>query len=119
LERLYISKLLSQKKRHADMVTMMKSVIDANLWLSLHGRMILSIRCKNAISDHRSSLRHLSAVLQSGDAQRSAAHASRLREFRSRVSVELDTLFREVIGLIDARQFPRCVTPMRSCSTTS
>ncbi|KAJ3274178.1 hypothetical protein HDV01_003461 [Terramyces sp. JEL0728] len=101
-DQVYMAKLSEQAERYEEMVKFMKFEQD----LSIEERNLLSVAYKNVITGRRTSWRILSAIQQKEEPT-NPEHTNKIKEYRSKIEVELTDICNEILALLEAVLIPK------------
>ena len=102
-ELIYMAKVCEQTERFDDMLGYMKSVVtDFNQELTVEERNLLSVAYKNSVGSRRTAWRVLCSIEGKEDTK-SSSHSNLLKDYKSKIEKELDTICNEIIGFLDTK----------------
>lgn len=104
-ETVHRARIAEQAERYDDMAKAMKQVTEMGKSLDNEARNLLSVAYKNVVGARRSSWRIISSIEQKGD--HSEKKLAMVREYRKKIEVELDSICKEVLGLLDNYLIPK------------
>uniref|UniRef100_A0A7S2ABI5 14-3-3 domain-containing protein n=1 Tax=Stereomyxa ramosa TaxID=1078864 RepID=A0A7S2ABI5_9EUKA len=102
----YIAKLSEQAERYDEMVDAMKKVAKLNTELSVDERNLLSVAYKNVIGSRRAAWRILSSIEQKEESKGNQQHVARVKEYRSKIEVELKDICGDIFSLLNDNLIP-------------
>jgi 14-3-3 protein epsilon len=108
---LSLIQILDEAGRQQDMVTLMKQVIALDPSLNAEQRNLLSVSYKSLVSDRRTAIRALSALLDHPDTKLSSARIDRVTAIRSNIIAELEAHCVDLIELINASLLTKADDP--------
>ena len=98
---LYTIKLAEQAGRYEEMVEPMKKIAMTKLVLNTEERNLFSVAYKNAVGTKRTAWRTLASIEQREETKPNNNHLPLLRQFKSKVEDELNSICTDVITLLD------------------
>lgn len=104
----YLAKLAEQAERYEEMVEYMEKVVK-NLGseeLTVEERNLLSVAYKNVIGARRASWRITSSIEQKEESRGNENHVKVIKEYRSKVEVELTSICDGILKLLDSHLVP-------------
>ena len=103
-----MAKLAEQAERYEEMVEFMEKVSASveNEELTVEERNHLSVAYKNVIGARRASWRIISSIEQKEESRGNEDHVSTIRDYRSKIEVELSNICDGMLKLLDTRHFP-------------
>ncbi|KAJ0631522.1 putative 14-3-3 protein [Helianthus annuus] len=104
----YTAKLAEQAERYDEMVEAMKKVAKIGVELTVEERNLLSVGYKNVIGARRASWRILSSIEQKEESRGNDQNAKRIKEYRQKVELELDTICNDIMSVINDHLIPSC-----------
>jgi len=102
----YMAKLAEQAERYDEMVESMKKVAQLDAELTVEERNLLSVAYKNVIGARRASWRIVSSIEQKEESKGNDAHVSRIKEYRSKIEGELQSICTDIIGVLTDHLVP-------------
>jgi len=105
-ENVYMAKLAEQAERYDEMVQAMKKVAALDVELTVEERNLLSVAYKNVIGARRASWRIISSIEQKEENKGNETHVKRIKEYRSKVDLELSEICRDILELLDKHLIP-------------
>jgi len=109
-DQVYVAKLAEQAERYDEMVESMKTVAKLNLELTVEERNLLSVAYKNVIGARRASWRIISSIEQKEENKGNETHVARIKEYRSKVEKELQTICGDILDILDQHLIPSSTT---------
>ncbi|KAG6497122.1 14-3-3-like protein [Zingiber officinale] len=107
-DNVYLAKLAEQAERYEEMVEFMEKVVK-NLGseeLTVEERNLLSVAYKNVIGARRASWRITSSIEQKEESRGNENHVKVIKEYRSKVEVELTKICDGILKLLDSHLVP-------------
>jgi len=101
-----MAKLAEQAERYDEMVESMKKVAQLDAELTVEERNLLSVAYKNVIGARRASWRIVSSIEQKEESKGNDAHVSRIKEYRSKIEGELQSICTDIIGVLTDHLVP-------------
>ncbi|KAK4745667.1 hypothetical protein SAY87_011979 [Trapa incisa] len=105
----YLAKLAEQAERYEEMVQFMqKLVLGATPAgeLTVEERNLLSVAYKNVIGSLRAAWRIISSIEQKEEGRKNEEHVVLVKEYRSKVEVELSHVCSSILSLLDSNLIP-------------
>ena len=104
--------LAEQAERYEEMVEYMKQVAQkATGDLSLEERNLLSVAYKNVVGARRASLRIIGSILAKEESKGDAGRCSMVKNYKSKVEDELNTVCMDILTLLDATLIKKDLAP--------
>src|SRR3984885_11259338 len=92
------------------MVENMKVVASADQELSVEERNLLSVAYKNVIGARRASWRIVTSIEQKEEFKGNSAHVPLIKEYRSKIEVELAQICDDILDVLDKHLIPSSKT---------
>lgn len=92
------------------MVTYMKEVAQLGGELSVDERNLLSVAYKNVVGTRRASWRIISSIEQKEESKGSDKHVATIKEYRSKIELELEKVCEDVLNVLDTSLIPNAAT---------
>lgn len=92
------------------MVTYMKEVAKLGGELTVDERNLLSVAYKNVVGTRRASWRIISSIEQKEESKGSDKHVSTIKEYRSKIELELEKVCQDVLDVLDDALIPNAAT---------
>jgi 14-3-3 protein epsilon len=92
------------------MVTYMKEVAQLGGELTVDERNLLSVAYKNVVGTRRASWRIISSIEQKEESKGSDKHVSTIKEYRSKIELELEKVCEDVLDVLDKSLIPNAAT---------
>lgn len=92
------------------MVENMKIVASENRDLSVEERNLLSVAYKNVIGARRASWRIVTSIEQKEESKGNSAHVPLIKEYRSKIEVELAQICDDILDVLDKHLIPSSKT---------
>lgn len=92
------------------MVTYMKKVAELGGELTVDERNLLSVAYKNVVGTRRASWRIISSIEQKEESKGSDKHVSTIKEYRSKIELELEKVCQDVLDVLDQSLIPNAAT---------
>jgi hypothetical protein len=92
------------------MVTYMKEVAKLGGELTVDERNLLSVAYKNVVGTRRASWRIISSIEQKEESKGSDKHVSTIKEYRSKIELELEKVCQDVLDVLDESLIPNAAT---------
>jgi 14-3-3 protein epsilon len=92
------------------MVTYMKEVAKLGGELSVDERNLLSVAYKNVVGTRRASWRIISSIEQKEEQKGSDKHVGTIRDYRSKIELELEKVCQDVLDVLDESLIPNAAT---------
>jgi len=102
----YMAKLAEQAERYDEMVESMKKVAQLDAELTVEERNLLSVAYKNVIGARRASWRIVSSIEQKEESKGNDSHVSRIKEYRSKIESELQSICTDIISVLTDHLVP-------------
>ena len=122
----FLARLCEQAERYDEMVTYMKEVAKIGGELTVDERNLLSVAYKNVVGTRRASWRIISSIEQKEESKGSDKHVSTIKDYRSKIELELERVCQDVLDVLDESLIPNaasgeskvfyhkmCVAPLR------
>ena len=93
-----------------EMVENMKTVASEDRDLTVEERNLLSVAYKNVIGARRASWRIVSSIEQKEESKGSDKHVTIIREYRSKIELELEKVCEDVLEVLDQSLIPKAET---------
>ncbi|KAK4075462.1 uncharacterized protein Triagg1_4583 [Trichoderma aggressivum f. europaeum] len=106
----FLARLCEQAERYDEMVTYMKEVAQLGGELSVDERNLLSVAYKNVVGTRRASWRIISSIEQKEESKGSDKHVSTIKEYRSKIELELEKVCEDVLDVLDKSLIPNAAT---------
>merc|ERR1719265_2673640 len=88
----------------------MKAVAKLDVELTVWERNLLSVAYKNVIGACRASWRIISSIEQKEESKGNEAHVKRIKEYRTKVEKELQTICNDILNVLDHNLIPASTT---------
>jgi len=75
--------------------------------LTVDERNLLSVAYKNVVGTRRASWRIISSIEQKEEAKGSEKHVSTIRDYRSKIELELERVCQDVLDVLDESLIPK------------
>uniref|UniRef100_A0A2P2L105 Uncharacterized protein MANES_02G146600 n=1 Tax=Rhizophora mucronata TaxID=61149 RepID=A0A2P2L105_RHIMU len=105
----YLAKLAEQAERYEEMVQFMQKLVLGSTpagELTVEERNLLSVAYKNVIGSLRASWRIVSSIEQKEEGRKNEEHVALIKEYRSKVEVELSEVCASILKLLDSNLIP-------------
>lgn len=105
----YLAKLAEQAERYEEMVQFMQKLVLGTTpagELTVEERNLLSVAYKNVIGSLRAAWRIVSSIEQKEEGRKNEEHVVLVKEYRSKVEVELSQVCSSILGLLDSNLIP-------------
>ncbi|KYK55393.1 14-3-3 protein [Drechmeria coniospora] len=106
----FLARLCEQAERYDEMVTYMKEVAKIGGELTVDERNLLSVAYKNVVGTRRASWRIISSIEQKEESKGSEKHVSTIKEYRSKIELELEQVCQDVLNVLDDSLIPNAAT---------
>jgi hypothetical protein len=106
----FLARLCEQAERYDEMVTYMKEVAQLGGELSVDERNLLSVAYKNVVGTRRASWRIISSIEQKEESKGSDKHVATIKEYRSKIELELEKVCEDVLNVLDTSLIPNAAT---------
>ncbi|KAH8743067.1 14-3-3 protein [Diaporthe sp. PMI_573] len=100
------ARLCEQADRYDEMASIMIAYAKLGGQLNVDERDLLSVACKNVVSARRNSWRTIQSIEQKEASNGSEKHISIIREYRSRIELEIENMCQEVFDILDSSLIP-------------
>lgn len=101
-ELIYMAKICEQTERFDEMLSYMKKVLETGTDLNIEERNLLSVAYKNSVGTRRTAWRVTSSI-ESKEEAKGSDKLPLLKEFKSKLEGELDTICEEIINLLNTK----------------
>lgn len=105
----YLAKLAEQAERYEEMVEFMQKLVVGSTpaaELSVEERNLLSVAYKNVIGSLRAAWRIVSSIEQKEESRKNDDHVVLVKDYRSKVEVELSNICASILNLLDSNLIP-------------
>ncbi|KAG5996814.1 hypothetical protein E4U54_002496, partial [Claviceps lovelessii] len=106
----FLARLCEQAERYDEMVTYMKEVAKLGGELTVDERNLLSVAYKNVVGTRRASWRIISSIEQKEESKGSDKHVSTIKEYRSKIELELEKVCEDVLNVLDESLIPNAAS---------
>ncbi|KAH6689113.1 14-3-3 family protein [Plectosphaerella plurivora] len=106
----FLARLCEQAERYDEMVGYMKEVAKLGGELTVDERNLLSVAYKNVVGTRRASWRIISSIEQKEESKGSDKHVSTIREYRTKIELELEQVCQDVLDVLDESLIPNAQT---------
>ncbi|KAK8048854.1 14-3-3 domain-containing protein [Apiospora phragmitis] len=106
----FLARLCEQAERYDEMVTYMKEVAKLGGELTVDERNLLSVAYKNVVGTRRASWRIISSIEQKEESKGSDKHVGTIKEYRSKIELELEKVCQDVLDVLDESLIPNAAT---------
>ncbi|KZZ94749.1 14-3-3-like protein [Moelleriella libera RCEF 2490] len=106
----FLARLCEQAERYDEMVTYMKEVAKLGGELTVDERNLLSVAYKNVVGTRRASWRIISSIEQKEESKGSDKHVTTIKEYRSKIELELEKVCEDVLNVLDESLIPNAAT---------
>lgn len=106
----FLARLCEQAERYDEMVTYMKEVAKLGGELTVDERNLLSVAYKNVVGTRRASWRIISSIEQKEESKGSDKHVATIKEYRSKIELELEKVCQDVLDVLDESLIPNAAT---------
>jgi 14-3-3 protein epsilon len=93
------------------MIDLMKRAINLDPALTVDERNLLSVAYKTVISDRRTAIRALSALIEQPDTRATPARVDQVSKIRNDIIAELDNYALDLINVVDTSLLPTAANP--------
>eukprot|EP01119_Soliformovum_irregulare_P001558 TRINITY_DN1125_c0_g1_i1.p1 TRINITY_DN1125_c0_g1~~TRINITY_DN1125_c0_g1_i1.p1 ORF type:complete len:247 (+),score=80.07 TRINITY_DN1125_c0_g1_i1:132-872(+) len=105
-DNVYMAKLAEQAERYDEMVEAIKKVASLGVELTVEERNLLSVAYKNVIGSRRAAWRIISSIEQKEENKGNENHVARIKEYKSKIEIELKNISNDVLSLLDQHLIP-------------
>ncbi|KAF1824205.1 14-3-3 protein [Dissoconium aciculare CBS 342.82] len=106
----FLARLCEQAERYDEMVGYMKEVAKIGGELTVDERNLLSVAYKNVVGTRRASWRIISSIEQKEESKGSDKHVTIIRDYRSKIELELEKVCEDVLDVLDQSLIPKAET---------
>ncbi|KAK4770948.1 hypothetical protein SAY87_031480 [Trapa incisa] len=109
----YLAKLAEQAERYEEMVQFMQKLVFGTTpagELTAEERNLFSVAYKNVIGSLRAAWRIISSIEQKEEGRKNEEHVVLVKDYRSKVEVELSQICSNILGLLGSNLFPSAIT---------
>ncbi|XP_048335196.1 14-3-3-like protein G-BOX factor 14 kappa isoform X1 [Ziziphus jujuba] len=111
----YMAKLAEQAERYEEMVKFMEKLVVGSSQpgvseLTVEERNLLSVAYKNVIGSLRAAWRIVSSIEQKEESRKNEEHVTLVKDYRSKVELELSAVCAGILGLLDSHLIPSAST---------
>ncbi|KAL2207262.1 14-3-3 family protein [Sarocladium strictum] len=106
----FLARLCEQAERYDEMVTYMKEVAKLGGELTVDERNLLSVAYKNVVGTRRASWRIISSIEQKEETKGTDKHVSTIKEYRSKIELELEKVCQDVLDVLDEALIPNAAS---------
>jgi 14-3-3 protein epsilon len=106
----FLARLCEQAERYDEMVSYMKKVAEVGGELTVDERNLLSVAYKNVVGTRRASWRIISSIEQKEESKGTDKHVSTIKEYRSKIELELERVCQDVLDVLDQSLIPNAAT---------
>ncbi|KAG6207381.1 hypothetical protein E4U35_000994 [Claviceps purpurea] len=106
----FLARLCEQAERYDEMVTYMKEVAKLGGELTVDERNLLSVAYKNVVGTRRASWRIISSIEQKEESKGSDKHLPTIKEYRSKIELELEKVCEDVLNVLDEALIPNAAS---------
>ncbi|KAK7714194.1 hypothetical protein SLS64_004293 [Diaporthe eres] len=106
----FLARLCEQAERYDEMVSYMKEVAKLGGELTVDERNLLSVAYKNVVGTRRASWRIISSIEQKEESKGSEKHVPTIKEYRSKIELELEKVCQDVLDVLDDSLIPNAAS---------
>lgn len=106
----FLARLCEQAERYDEMVSYMKEVAKLGGELTVDERNLLSVAYKNVVGTRRASWRIISSIEQKEESKGSDKHVGTIKEYRSKIELELEKVCQDVLDVLDESLIPNAAS---------
>ncbi|KAJ0121577.1 14-3-3-like protein [Diaporthe amygdali] len=110
LAKTFLARLCEQAERYDEMVSYMKEVAKLGGELTVDERNLLSVAYKNVVGTRRASWRIISSIEQKEESKGSEKHVPTIKEYRSKIELELEKVCQDVLDVLDESLIPNAAS---------
>ncbi|POS78566.1 DNA damage checkpoint protein rad24 [Diaporthe helianthi] len=110
ISKTFLARLCEQAERYDEMVSYMKEVAKLGGELTVDERNLLSVAYKNVVGTRRASWRIISSIEQKEESKGSEKHVPTIKEYRSKIELELEKVCQDVLDVLDDSLIPNAAS---------